>query len=59
MKFQFDTNYTAEEMEFIEKNNCKILSEIELSKIAFTEKPRSFHAFAMYSPTLQIMADSL
>ena len=90
MKFHFDTNYTDEEMAFIKKNNCEILSEIKLSKVAFTENPRrminysgtyvaevceedtgelcwavltrnrkGFHDFAMYSPTLQIMANSL
>lgn len=38
MKFKFATDYSFDEMVFIKKYNCEILSEIKLSKTAFTEK---------------------
>lgn len=37
MKFKLDTNYTKEELLFLEKYNCEILSEIKLSKISLSE----------------------
>lgn len=37
MKFRFDTNYTEEEMLFLEYHHCEILSEIKLSKTNFSE----------------------
>lgn len=37
MKFKLDTNYSEEELQFLAKHNCKILSEIKLSKINFSE----------------------
>lgn len=40
MKLTFHTSYSDEEMEFLTKSNCEILSEIKLSKIGFTEMPR-------------------
>ena len=40
MKFLLNTEYMTEELAFIEENHCEILSEIELSKTAFTETPR-------------------
>lgn len=39
MKFVFDTTYTDEEKDFINRYGCEILSEITLSRVAFREKP--------------------
>lgn len=38
MKFRLDTTYSEEELQFLAKHNCKILSEINLSKVNFTEQ---------------------
>lgn len=35
MKYIFDATYSEEELGFIKKNNCTILSEIKLSKLIF------------------------
>ena len=42
MKFQFDINYTEEEMQFLEYHHCEILSDIKLSGTNFSgnEIPR-------------------
>lgn len=40
MKFSFNTNYSAEELDFLTKNNCEILSELKLSRVGFTEIPQ-------------------
>lgn len=42
MRFQFDTDYTEEELQFLKQHHCKILSEIKLSKTNFSayELPR-------------------
>lgn len=37
MRYKFDVIYSDEEMEFIKKNNCEILSEIKLSRTNFPE----------------------
>ena len=37
MRFIFDTKYSEMELEFMNKHNCKILSEIRLSKTNFSE----------------------
>lgn len=37
MKFRLDTNYTEEELHFFARHNCKILSEINLSRTNFSE----------------------
>lgn len=37
MRFKLNTDYTAEEREFITENNCEILSEIKLGRTDFTE----------------------
>lgn len=37
MKFILDVNYSEQEIKWIEKNNCEILSEIKLSKTNFNE----------------------
>ncbi len=37
MKFKLDINYTKEELLFLEKYDCEILSEIKLSKTNFSE----------------------
>ncbi len=38
MKYKLDTNYSEDELHFIKKYKCEILSEIKLSKLKFTEK---------------------
>lgn len=51
MRFQFDTNYTEKELQFLEKHHCKILSEIILSKTNFSESEiprRMFHYYGTY-----------
>lgn len=47
MKYIFDTTYSEEELGFIKKNNCTILSEIKLSKTNFSENenPRRMFCF--------------
>ena len=35
MKFIFDTKYSEIELEFLNRHNCQILSEIQLSKTDF------------------------
>lgn len=37
MKFRLDTNYSEEELQFLAKHNCTLLSEINLSKTNFSE----------------------
>lgn len=37
MRFKLNTDYTAEEREFIANNNCEILSEIKLGRTDFSE----------------------
>lgn len=37
IKFRLNTNYSKEELKFLEKHNCEILSEIKLSKTDFSE----------------------
>lgn len=37
MRLQFTTDYTENEMQFLEQNHCKILSEIKLSMTNFSE----------------------
>ena len=37
MKFKLNTVYTAEEMGFLERNNCEILTEIKLGKTDFPD----------------------
>lgn len=37
MKCRLDTNYSEKELRFLTKHNCKILSEINLSKTNFSE----------------------
>ena len=48
MKYILDTEYSAEEMDFIKKHNCEILSEIELCGVSFTETP---HRIIKYGKT--------
>ncbi len=40
MTFRFDTHYNEEELKFIQERECRILSDITLTRIAFTAKPR-------------------
>lgn len=42
MKFKLDTKYSEQEIEFVNRHNCEILSEIKLSKTKFlgNEIPR-------------------
>ncbi|MCC8024694.1 MAG: hypothetical protein LIP16_05235 [Clostridium sp.] len=37
MKFIFDTKYSETELEFLSSHNCKIISEIKLSKMDLPE----------------------
>ena len=37
MKFKLDLNYSEEELEFLKEHNCEVLSEINLSKINFSQ----------------------
>ena len=37
MRFKLDTNYSGEEMRFLEEHSCNILSEIKLPKTNFSE----------------------
>lgn len=37
MKFQLNTNYSEEELNFLKKHDCNILCEIKLSKTNFSE----------------------
>ena len=37
MQLRLDTNYTKEELIFLDKYNCEILSEIKLSRTNFSE----------------------
>ncbi|MDE6678955.1 MAG: hypothetical protein K2K02_07925 [Ruminococcus sp.] len=37
MKFIFSTEYSEEELKWIEEHNCKIMSEIKLSRTDFKE----------------------
>lgn len=37
MKFKLDTHYSEEELKFVKKHNCEILSEIKLSKVDLLE----------------------
>lgn len=37
MKFILNTDYSEEELKWLEENNCKILSEIKLSRTNFKE----------------------
>lgn len=37
MKFIFDTKYSEIELEFLNRHNCQILSEIQLSKTDFSK----------------------
>lgn len=39
MRFILNTDYSAEEMSFIERNRCEIVPEIRLSNVAFIERP--------------------
>lgn len=40
MRFILNTDYSAEELAFIERNRCEVISEIRLSSVAFAEMPR-------------------
>ena len=40
MKYILDIDYSEEEHIFLKKNNCEVISEIELSKTDFKEIPR-------------------
>ena len=48
MIFILSTDYTPEEMAFIQRHNCEILSEIKLSKVSFPETP---HRMIKYGGT--------
>ena len=37
MKFIFDTKYSETELEFLSRHNCKMISEIKLSKMDLSE----------------------
>lgn len=37
MRFQLNTNYTEEELQFLEEHHCEILSEIKLSRTNFSK----------------------
>lgn len=37
MKFKFSTDYSEEEMKWLEENNAEIMSEIKLSRVDFSE----------------------
>lgn len=39
MRFILNTDYSAEELSFIERNRCEIVPKIRLSNVAFTERP--------------------
>ena len=43
MKFIFDTKYSETELEFLSRHNCKMISEIKLSKMDLSE-----HDFYMF-----------
>lgn len=36
MKFKLDTNYSEQELEFMDKHNCEILCEVRFSKTNFS-----------------------
>lgn len=38
MKYILDIDYSEEEHRVLEKNNCEVISKIELQKTDFTEK---------------------
>lgn len=40
MKFTFNTNYTEDELLFIEKHHIKIITELKLSHLSSTDKPK-------------------
>ncbi|MCX4379034.1 MAG: hypothetical protein OSJ61_23165 [Lachnospiraceae bacterium] len=48
MKFQFDTNYTEEEMQFLKLHHCQILSEIKLSRTSFSKSEIPRRMFQYY-----------
>lgn len=37
MKFKFDTQYSEQEMQFVERHQCEIISEMKMSKTNFRE----------------------
>lgn len=39
MRFILNTDYSAEELSFIERNRCEIVPEIRLSNVTFAERP--------------------
>lgn len=47
MRLKLDTDYSAEEMEFIGRNGCVILSEIKLGRTGFSadEAPRRMFVY--------------
>uniref|UniRef100_UPI004055A65E hypothetical protein n=1 Tax=Agathobacter sp. TaxID=2021311 RepID=UPI004055A65E len=40
LKFTFDTKYSLEELEFLKKHKCEIISELKLAKVGFEEVPK-------------------
>ncbi len=51
MKFIFSTEYSEEELKWLEEHNCKIMSEIKLSRTNFKENEiprRMFNYGGMY-----------
>lgn len=47
MRYRLNTDYTADEMDFIARNNCVILSEIKLGRTDFSsnETPRRMFVY--------------
>lgn len=48
MRFQFSTEYTKEEMQFLEQHHCKVLSEMKLSRTNFSEFDTPRRMFQYY-----------
>lgn len=52
MRFQFNTAYTEEELQFLEQHHCEILSGIILSKTNFSEYEMPRRMFQYYGTLL-------
>lgn len=49
MKFIFNTDYSEEELKWLEEHNCQILSEIKLSRTNFKENEIPRRMFIYYT----------
>lgn len=57
MKFILDTEYSEEELEFVNRHNCEILSEIKLSKINFSENEAPHRMLKYYGTYVAEICD--